>query len=118
MARFDQYVGLNEWARKFVGKREKVLVQGIMKFADGRVRRFRHWTKLPAMRVRVIGVIRGAFTPEVAQLKEYTTPGGRVLREYIQAAPWCSGPNYYIALLDAATGQPVPESLWGESDMV
>lgn len=119
MARFDQYIGLNEWATREVRKREKALITGTMEFQDGRRRRFRRWAKVPVVKsTRVIGAIRGAYVSRVADLKEYTMPDGRVLQEFVQAAPWCGGPNYFIALKDVKTGLPVQESLWTDDEMI
>ena len=118
MARFDQYIGLNDWATKTVGKHEKVRIRGTMEFKDGRRRRFTYWTKVAAVKsTRVIGKIEGAWNPHVADLREYTMPYGRVLQEYVQETPWSSGPCYHVALKDARTGKPVPESLWTEEEL-
>lgn len=117
MARFDQYRGLNDWARKTVLKREKVRIVGVMTFPDGRRKRFSRWAKVPAVRIKVIGTIKGAWIPKVADLHRYIMPGGKVFDEYIQADPWSSGPVYHIALKDARTGKPVAESLWTNEEI-
>lgn len=117
MARFDQYRGLNEWAQKTVRKREKVRIEGTMEFADGRRKRFVRWARVPVARIRVIGKIEGAWNPQVANLHRYTMRDGKVYEEYIQAEPWSSGPVYHIALKDARTGKPVPESLWTDEEI-
>jgi hypothetical protein len=117
MARFDQYRGLNNWARKNVLKREKVRIEGTMTFQDGRRKRFSRWAKVPAARIQVIGKITGAWKPHVADLHRYTMADGRVLVEYVQAAPWSSGPVYHIALKDEKTGKPVANSLWTQEEI-
>lgn len=117
MARFDQYRGLNDWARKNVLKREKVRIVGEMIFQDGKRKSFTRWAKVPAARIRVIGKITGAYKPHVADLHRYTMADGRVLEEYVQAEPWSAGPVYHIALKDAKTGKPVAESLWTQDEI-
>jgi len=117
MARFDQYRGLNEWAKKNVTKREKVRITGEMKFQDGRRRSFSRWGKVPVARIRVIGKITGVWVPKVADLHRYTMPDGKVYEEYVQAEPWSGGPVYHIALKDAKTGKPVAKSLWTDEEI-
>jgi hypothetical protein len=117
MARFDQYRGLNDWARKTVLRKEKVRQFGVNVFADGRRKRFSRWTNLPVARVQVIGKITGAWVDKVADLHRYTLPGGKVYEEYVQADPWSSGPVYHIALRDVKTGKPVRQSLWTQDEI-
>lgn len=117
MARFDQYRGLNDWARKTVLKREKVRITGEMRFQDGRRKRFSRWAKVPTARIKVIGTLKGAWKPKVADLHRYTMPDGKVYVEFLQADPWSSGPVYHIALKDARTGKPVAESLWTDEEI-
>jgi hypothetical protein len=117
MARFDQYRGLNQWAQRTVCKREKVRITGVMHFSHGRVKRFSRWSNVPKARIKVIGIIVGAWKPKVADLHRYSMPGGKVYEEYVQCAPWSAGPVYHIALKDAKTGQPVAESLWTDEEI-
>lgn len=117
MARFDQYRGLNDWARKTVLRKEKVRQFGVNVFADGRRKRFARWVNLPVARIQVYGILAGVWKPQVAELHRYTMPGGRVLEEYVQESPWSSGPVYHIALRDVKTGKPVPESLWTQKEL-
>lgn len=114
--RCDQYVGLNEWAKKLVSRKIKVHEVGVRTFPDGKRKRFNRWYQMPLARVTRIGTIRGAWNPEVATLHQYTFPDGRVYREYVQAAPWSGGPCYFIALKDRL-GQPVPESIWTDDEL-
>ena len=114
--RFDQYRGLNEWARKTVMKRERAKVTGVMEFEDGRKKRFTRWAMIPVARKKVIGNLAGYYKPVVAQLHRYTLSDGRVLDEYVQATIHSSGPVYHIALKDARTGEPIPESLWTDEE--
>jgi len=116
--RMDQYRGLNDWACKTVLKTEKVRQFGTMVFSDGRRKRFSRWTKVPVARVRVIGKITGAWNPHVADLHRFNMPDGKVYDEYVQVTPWSGGPVYHIALRDVRTGQPVPESLWTDDEIM
>jgi len=117
MARFDQYIGLNDWARKTVLRKEKVRQYGVNVFADGRRKRFSRWTNLPVARIQVIGILHGVYTGKVADLHRYTMSNGKVYEEFVQATPWSGGPMYHIALRDVKTGKNVPESLWTDEEM-
>jgi len=116
MSRCDQYVGLNAWARRFVTRKVKVREQGLRHFADGTKQSFNRWRRMPVARCEHAGIIRGAWKPEVAKLHRYTMPNGEVYVEFVQAAPWCGGPNYFIALKDKH-GQVVHESLWTDEEI-
>lgn len=117
MARSDQYIGLNDWARKTVLRKEKVRQFGVNVFADGRRKRFSRWANLPVARIQVIGIIPGVYCDKVADLKRYTLSNGKVYEEYVQETPWCGGPMYHLALRDVKTGKPVPQSLWTGEEM-
>ncbi len=47
-------------------------------------------------------------------LSRYRFEDGRILEDYIQAEPWSSGPHTFLALRDAITKKPLPETLWSE----
>ena len=117
MARFDQYIGLNDWARKTVLRKEKVRQFGVSVFADGTRKRFARWTKLPVSRSQVIGILPGVWIDKVADLHRYTMPDGKVYEEYLQADPWAGGPMYHLALRNVKTGNPVPQSLWTDEEL-
>lgn len=116
MARSDQYIGLNDRARRLVLSKQKVREVGTTIFANGKKKSFNRWRRVPAARKEHAGVLRGVWTPVVAVLHRYTMPDGRVLTEYVQESPWCGGPCYFIALMDAH-GKPVPESLWTSEEI-
>ncbi len=116
MARSDQYIGLNDWARRHVTGKQKVREVGVRIHANGKKVNFNRWRRVPNARKEHVGVIHGAWIPVVAPLHRYTMPDGRVFVEYVQAEPWCSGPCYFIALKDKH-GNPVPESLWTDEEM-
>lgn len=116
MARSDQYIGLNDWARKLVTRKEKVREHGVRIFANGKKQKFSRWRRMPLVRSEHAGIIRGAWTPEVAKLHRYTLSDGKVYVEFVQAEPWHSGPCYFIALKDRH-GNVVPESLWTDEEI-
>jgi len=115
--RMDQYAGLNAWARKSIAKRQKALVTGTARTPDGRTFRVRRWIKLPVAKVEVIGALKGAWNPHVADLRRFTMPDGKVYIEYVQQDVWCGGPIWHTALKDARTGKPVKQSLWTREEM-
>jgi hypothetical protein len=116
MARSDQYIGLNTWARKLVTRKLTVREEGTRTFPGGKKQRFSRWRRMPVARKQHVGVIRGAWIPVVAVLHRYTMPNGEQYVEFVQANPWSSGPQYFIALKDSR-GNPVPESLWTDEEI-
>ncbi len=50
-------------------------------------------------------------------LHVYTFSDGRVLESYVQAEPWSSGPNTFLALRDHATKEPVEGTLWPQEEI-
>ena len=114
--RCDQYIGLNDWARKLVSTKTKVREYGVQVFADGGRARFSRWRRITLVRKEHAGVIRGAYKPQVDKLHRYTLPSGEVFTEFVQATPWSGGPCYFIALKDKH-GVPVPESLWTKDEI-
>ncbi len=116
MARSDQYIGLNDWARALVHQRRDVREVGDTILPNGDAVPFdRKGTALVAG-VETIGEIVGAFSDCVAHLSRYTLPDGRVFDEFVQAEPWSSGPCYFIALKDGE-GNEVAESLWSDEEI-
>jgi hypothetical protein len=67
-------------------------------------------------RRETIGHIPGAYKPWVGALRRYTRSDGAVLVEFVQSAPWCCGPNYYLAL-KTADGEVLAASLWTRDEM-
>ena len=115
--RSEQYRGLNDWARSQVLLREEALVQGTITYDDGRQKAFSRREWFLVAETETIGEIEGAWTDVIANLTRYTLPDGRVFDEYVQDVPWSSGPVYHIALKDASTGKPVPQSLWTDEEL-
>lgn len=116
MARSDQYIGLNDWARRLVTRKQKVREVGVQIFANGKKKSFNRWRRAAMTRKEHAGVIPGVWIEQVSLLHRYTMPDGTVYVEYVQATPWSGGPCYFIALMDKH-GNPVPESLWTEEEM-
>lgn len=114
--RCDQYIGLNEWASRFVNRKQKVRETGVQSFADGTKKNFDRWRRVPVLRREHAGIIRGAWRAEVAKLHRYTLPNGEQYVEYVQAQPWSGGPCYFVALMDR-DGKPVPASLWTDDEI-
>lgn len=59
--------------------------------------------------------VQGMFGEEIP-LEQYTFKNGEVYFEYEQHEVWSSGPMIYTALKDK-DGNPVPESLWKDSEL-
>jgi hypothetical protein len=115
--RTDQYYGLNSWAKNLVLATQVVSEIGVRKYADDTIEPFiRSEVVVPVATITKIGVIEGAFAATVADLNRYELPSGEVFEEYVQAAPWHSGPCYYIALKDAE-GNLVRRSLWTRKEI-
>lgn len=123
--RCDQYIGLNKWAEKFVeGEIVQSLIKGTKTYPDGRVVPYEATCTESTVEQRTYAVLDGAWTPEFLHLQEYTLPNGRVIREYVQAEPWSSGPCYFLALEEMHIDHegkehwtPVEESLWSEEEI-
>lgn len=123
--RMDQFIGLNEWASR--------LVQGCGKphfFGEHKTERVvlpdgtEGTVDTPVLESCVLREENGDFYlgmfGDLYPLLRYTfrhgDMTGRVLTEYVQAAPWSSGPVFFLALKDEG-GNPVPESLWNDEDI-
>lgn len=94
--RCTQFIGLNTWA-------QELLNQNHLKVPTGD-----KWN--------------GMYSDD-GDLYKYTlldtrfpSDYGKEITEYVQAAPWSSGPCIFLALKDKA-GNPIPESLWGEDEI-
>ena len=112
--RMDQFMGLNEWARKLVeGEEVFVYTERVTRvYPDGRKE------ALPDRPVKERSIrkeesgehYRGMFDNEYPLFK-YAFPDGRVLREKVQSSPWSSGPVFFLALQDGEK-EWVQQSLW------
>jgi len=114
--RMDQYIGLNDWAKKKVQATQLVREVGARILPNGKVESFDRQVRVPVASIEVIGKIQGAWNDHVANLHRYKMPNGAVLEEYIQAEPWSSGPCYHIALKNKK-GNVVSQSLWTQKEI-
>lgn len=51
---------------------------------------------------------------ELYPLCTYIMEDGSILEEKVEAAPWASGPCFFLALWDKDKGDWVKESIWGD----
>lgn len=114
--RCDQFIGLNPWATRFVGKKQSVHEIGVRIMPNGKRKRFNRWFRQPIARRTKIGHVKGAFNDIACVLNRYVFPDGRIYDEFVQAAPWSSGPCYFLALKDKH-GRKIKESLWTEKEL-
>ena len=113
----DQYIGLNERAKKLIeGEPVPVLEEIRRTYPDGRQTNETRQVFESTVKSRVYYTREGAWNPGFLELFAYTFPDGRVLREEVQTEPWSSGPCYLLALKDEQ-GNWVPESLWTEEEI-
>ncbi len=117
MSRSTSFIGLNSRARKIVNG-EKVLshtVKGWRYYPNGAKEQFEE---------EVFGrdVIAESYDTYVGlcyeeyPLHKYKFPKKPTLFEYVQEAPWASGPIVFLALMDCS-GKVIEESLWMEDEM-
>lgn len=113
--RKDQFIGLNERARKLV-EGEKIL-----RYKRYERRVYPDGTEVILDPEPVYGSLVEA--EEYARIEgwwpllKYTLPGDTQLYEDVQASPWSAGPMYFVALRqDTPDGPWVPESLWTAED--
>ncbi|MBX9720071.1 MAG: hypothetical protein K2X81_01645 [Candidatus Obscuribacterales bacterium] len=114
--KIDQYMGLNDWARKLVNTKVKVREHGVRIFSDGTRMQFSRWARIPVVRKEHAGAIASMSHKENRILHRYTLPSGVQYTEYLQACPGSGGPCYFIALKDS-NGVPVPDSLWTKDEI-
>lgn len=116
--RTDHYIGLNDWAKLFVGETQIVHEQGSRRYPNGRLERFDRTLVVRLAKVEVIDSITGMGC-RWYDLHRYTMPDGRVYEEFVQASTWSGGPNLFIALVRLKRGQriSVPESHWTKEEL-
>lgn len=101
MSRQNHLPGLNEAARKKLFNQVREV--GVRIHPNGEREEFDRVVHVSRedIHVEIIGQIRGAFGAGIiASLHRYTMPSGWYYDEYVQVAPWASGPHFYIALKD------------------
>ena len=118
MSRYDDCVGLTERAKELV-RDFPVREVGHRIMPDGTTVPFERALPARCIRRKKCGVIRFSYNPSVivATLYRYVLADGRALEEYIQINVPYNGANYYLALRDAASKRPVPESLWTRDEL-
>lgn len=113
--REDQIIGLNPWAESLVNKSIKALESGETIFPDGKKIPFAREVFVPEVKKEVYAHFDGMYDNKYP-LYKHILPDNTVYFEYVQAAPWSSGPCFFLALKDK-TGKPIRESLWSEEDI-
>lgn len=119
MARFDQHMGLNEWARDFVEGDPVVLYheESVRTYPDG------HKEFVENRPIMGSTVSREpsdqcyeGMGGDQYPLWRYKFLDGRIFEERVQADPWSSGPMFYLALVEIVNGQEnwLQNSLWSE----
>lgn len=114
--RFDQYIGLNKWAKRTVRATKLVREIGKQIQANGKTVKFDRTVKVPVVQKRRYSKIRGTYVLFAGDLHRYTLPNGQILEEYVQETLHCGGPCYFIALRDSA-GNPEKRSLWTDDEL-
>jgi len=113
--RSDQHMGLTEAARKITENRDVAYVEKTTRvYPDGSQEDL--LDKEVLTKPGVYDTYKGMFDEEY-DLFEYRLKNGRIVREYVQAEPWSSGPVFFLALLDKETGEVVPESRWSKEEI-
>ena len=63
------------------------------------------------------GTVFGMAGEEACILQQYEMDNGSIVEEYVQCAPWSSGPCIFLALRFQSTKKPVVKSLWSEEEI-
>lgn len=117
MSRSNQFIGLNKTAKLIIGT--DLRLANVRELPEKSKVRFEHVDVLkPGIKVEVIDVITGPWLEDdevVANLHRYTFPSGVVYEEYVQVAPWHSGPCYFIALR-RPSGKFLKTTLWSTKE--
>ncbi len=117
--RMDQHMGLNEWARNFIkGEQVFVYIEKVTRvYPDGREEALEPRSVYDSsVEKEKSGALYWGMFEDKYPLYKYTFPDGEVYFERVQAAPWSSGPVFFLALVDEKENW-VQESLWTEEDI-
>ncbi len=114
--RFDQYIGLNKWAKRKVTATKVVREIGKQIQPGGKVVKFDRTVKAPLVQKKRYSKLRGTYKLFAGDLHRYTMPDGQIVEEYLQETMHCGGPCYFLALRDAA-GEPLTKSLWTDEEL-
>jgi len=107
-------MGLTPAADELITAKETAVEKGTRTFSDGRTEPFERTITVDLVKKETCGTYLGMFDTEFG-LYRYTLPNGKWYEEYVQAAPWSSGPLFYLALKDE--NGPVKESLWSDEEL-
>jgi len=114
--RFDQFKGLNTWAKRKVRRTKLVREVGKEIRPNGKEVPFDRVRRVPCVEKSVYSKVRASYKLFAGDLHRYVLANGAVLEEYVQAVIHSGGPVYHIALRDSS-GNPVPESLWTDDEL-
>ena len=113
--RCDQYMGLNDRAKKIVeGTVVSIQRKIIDTYPDGRVEESTTEVEVSDVTIEDTETFAEGFNKY--PLYKYTLVGGTEYFEYVQEEPWSSGPMFFIALKDQ-NGNPVKDSLWTDEEL-
>ncbi len=115
--RCDQHRGLNGWARSNIEVMVAVEERGTRTYPDGHVEQFARSVEENLVKCEPSGLTYEGMFGDEYQFLRYTFPDGRVWQEYMQAEPWSSGPVFFLALKDLATGEVIKESAWPDEEI-
>jgi len=115
--RFDQFKGLNKWAKQKVRRTKLVHEVGKEIRANGKEVPFDRVRRVPCVEKVAYSKVRGRYIPFAGVLHRYTLSSGVVLEEFLQATIHSGGPVYHIALRNADSGEVLLESLWSDAEL-
>ncbi len=115
--RFDQFKGLNKWAKQKVRRTKLVHEVGKEIRANGKEVPFDRVRRVPCVEKVAYSKVRGRYIPFAGVLHRYTLANGTVLEEFLQETMNSGGPVYHIALRNAESGEVVQESLWTDEEL-
>ena len=114
--RMDQFIGLNNWAKRKVRRTKLVREIGKEIRPSGKEVPFDRTVRVPVMQKTAYSKVRGQYKLFAGDLHRYVLASGAVIEEYVQRIICSGGDCYFIALRDGA-GKPIPESLWTEEQL-
>jgi hypothetical protein len=114
--RMDQFIGLNNWAKRKVRRTKLIREIGKEIRPSGKEVPFDRTVRVPVTQKSVYSKVRASYKLFAGDLHRYVLANGAVLEEYVQATIHSGGPCYFIALRDSS-GEAVPESLWTDAEL-
>jgi hypothetical protein len=116
--RCDQFMGLNPWAQKLVDGRQVLLYTEYVtrKYPGGNREVFPEHQVFGSSTTKIrYSTYYGMFNNEYP-LYRYTLEEGAIYEEFVQSAPWSSGPVFFLAL-QTLDSKPVKKSLWPQNEI-